>query len=161
VRQVQVLDAEVVALVEGGCGLIVATVGHDGSPHATRGWGLDVVSAEPCRVRFLLDADDTRARDDLAGGHPIAITCADVPTLRSVQLKGTSAGVAPAVAGDDERKARYAGAFYSDIHSTDGTPMHVLVRITPDEVVAVLVDVVEVFDQTPGPGAGRAVGATR
>jgi hypothetical protein len=152
-----VLDADVVALLEGGCGLIVASVGADGAPHASRGWGLDVVAVEPCRVRLLLDADDERAIANLVEGRAVAITGADVPTLRAVQLKGTSAGVEPSRDGDTDRVARHVEVFHTDITATDGTPRAILDRMTPDVVVAVVVDVAEVYDQTPGPGAGEPV----
>lgn len=151
------LDDELRNLLEGGCALIVGSVDAAGSPHAARGWGLDVVSLDPCVARLLVDAHDTRALADLVAGRPVAITGADVPTLRSVQLKGTSRGVADPAEGDEARTARYVQGFYDDIERTDGTPRPVLRRMTPAAVVPVLVEVEEVFDQTPGPAAGRPV----
>ena len=108
---------------------------------------------------ILVDAEDTQARSNLEPGRPVAVTAADVRTLRSVQLKGTSRGIEPARPEDLDRMVRYTAAFYDDIVATDGTPLTVLRRLTPDDVVAVLIEVADQFDQTPGPGAGRAVSA--
>lgn len=152
------VDADTVAFLEGGCALIVGTVGADGSPHASRGWGLDVLGVDPLRFRLLLDATDERAREDLAAGRPVAVTGADVVTLSSMQLKGTPEGVESAGRAGVERCGRYVDAFYRDITETDGTPRAVLERITPDELVAVVVTVADHFDQTPGPDAGSRVG---
>lgn len=153
------LDPETIDLLERGSALIIGSVASDAMPHACRGWGLDVDTTEPGRVRVLIDAHETQACANLEPGRPVAITAADVRTLRSVQLKGTSLGVQPGRPEDIPRMARYTQDFYDDIVATDGTPLAVLERLTPDEVVAVLVDVTHQFDQTPGPGAGRAVAA--
>jgi hypothetical protein len=161
-----VLDADTTALIQAGSALIAGTVADDGMPHASRAWGIDVLDeadvAEPPstrRIRLLLAADDERAIAALEPGRPLAITAADVPTLRSVQLKGTSVGMQPSRPEDHDRMLRYVDAFYDDITSSDGTPRTICDRLTPDAVVAVLVDVHEVFDQTPGPAAGQAVSA--
>ena len=150
-------DAATVTFLEGGCALIVGTVDPDGAPHAVRAWGLDVLDAATGRVRLLLDRREERARAHLAPGGKVAITCADVVTLASMQLKGRSAGEVPAASTDPGRVRRYTEAFYHDIEITDGTPRSVVERLTPDAVVPVEVEVTDVFDQTPGPAAGRLV----
>jgi hypothetical protein len=152
-----VLADDTAALLETGSALIVGTVASDGEPHALRGWGADVIGRDPCRVRVLIDAHEETAIADLAAGRPVAMTAADVVSLWSVQVKGTSLGVEPARAGDDERVSRYVEAFFHDIETTDGTPRVVLDRLVPDTVVAFAIEVTEVYDQTPGPDAGRAV----
>ena len=77
-----------------GVGLlpIVGTVGPDGEPHAARGWGITVPTTPSTTVRLLVDADDADGLRHLADGGAVAVTGADVPTLRSVQLKGRSLG---------------------------------------------------------------------
>jgi hypothetical protein len=152
-----VLADDTAALLESGSALIVGTVSLDGAPHALRGWGADVESRDPCRVRVLIDVHEEQAQADLAAGRPVAVTAADVVSLWSVQLKGTSTGVEPARDGDAERVGRYVDAFFEDIEATDGTPRSVLERIVPDGVVAFGFEVTAVYDQTPGPDAGRAV----
>ena len=101
-----VLSDELAAFLEGGCALIVGTVGADGRPHAGRAWGIEVLDAEAGRLRLLLDAADGPTLANLAGDDPrLACTGADVRTLHSRQLKGRSLGTEPATGADRARAA--------------------------------------------------------
>ena len=157
-------EPEIAAFLGGGRAFIVATVGEANEPHATRGWGLELVD-EPRidggrarRVRLLLDADDVCALEHVRRGRRVAITAADVRTLRSVQLKGRTVGLEVAGADDDARAARYCDAFFADITAIDGIQRGVLDRLVPSRYAACAVDVEELYDQTPGPGAGAPLG---
>jgi hypothetical protein len=143
--------------LEGGCAIIVGAVLDDGAPHATRGWGLTLLPGEPARARLLLAADDSVGVAALTGGRAIAVTAADVPSLRSVQVKGHSLGVTPGTDDDRARAARFADAFFGDIARTDGTDRRVLERIVPADYVACTFTIEELYDQTPGPGAGAVM----
>ncbi|MCB1016579.1 MAG: pyridoxamine 5'-phosphate oxidase family protein [Acidimicrobiales bacterium] len=147
------------ALAERGCALVVGTVGRDGSPHAGRGWGLTLSPASPSPVRLLLDAGDevTLANLRHARGGRIAVTGADVETLRSFQLKGRVVAIEDATDDDLEKLGRYCDDFFTDIEVTDGTPRHLTERLRPATCVACTIEVDEAFDQTPGPGAGSRV----
>jgi len=145
---------ETTAFVEAGPALIVGTVGTDGAPHATRGWGLTVLDRGIGELRLLLDADDDQARANLVETGAIAITATDVPTLRSMQMKGTCTEVAPATDLDMERSARYRDAFFTDIEAIERTPRELPERLAPTALSACTVRVGELFDQTPGPAAG-------
>lgn len=148
------ITAETAAHLQSGCSLIVGTVAADGEPHATRGWGIEVLPGEPPRLRVLLDAADTAILDDLAHGGAVAITGTDVPTLRSVQLKGRAVSLEPASEADDELAATFCEEFFAALYLTDGTPRHLPERLVPSRYVACVIAVVALFDQTPGPGAG-------
>ena len=153
------LDDAAVAFLVGGCALIVGTVSPDGEPFVTRGWGLTVdVGSEPLTARLLLAAEDTRALELLEAGGRIEYTGTDVPTLRSLQVKGRSVRVEPATDDDRERAKRYADAFFEDVVSVDRHAPDALARLLPLDYVAVIVTIDEVFDQTPGPSAGTRVG---
>ena len=108
-------------------------------------------------VRLLLDAADAVSIANLTDGGAVAITAADVRTLRSTQLKGRAIGTDPPADGDAERAGRYCEAFMADIQATDGTPRDMLQRIVPLAYVPCTVVVHERFDQTPGPGAGQRI----
>ena len=149
------LDAAMADFFGGGVSLIVATVGDDGAPHATRAWSLRLVS--PARARLLLPLHDTTALDRVAAGSPVAVTAADVSTLRSVQLKGRALGVEPATDDDRADVARHVDAFFGAVTATDGTPRPLLDRLVPADYAACLFDITDVYDQTPGPGAGSPV----
>jgi hypothetical protein len=150
-----VLDPESVALLEGGCALIVGSVDDDGAPLASRGWGLTVTSAgPPASIRLLLGTNDPAARDNLQANGVIAVTGTDVPTLRSIQLKGRVVAIEPATAADVERAGRYVEALFDDIEAADGSDRSILRRWVAPSYFACVVEVDDRFDQTPGPGAG-------
>lgn len=151
------LDADTTALVQGGSGLLVGTVRSDGVPYASRAWGLEVVTPDPLRVRLLLDPHETEVLANLETGCPVAVTAADVKTFRSVQLKGTSRGAVPRRTADGDRFDRYVAEFFGDIEESDHKPRDLIERLRPADVVAVEIDVTEVYDQTPGPAAGRSL----
>lgn len=146
-------------LAERGCALVIGTVGPDGSPHASRGWGLTLTPATASPVRLLLDAGDavTLANLRREGDGRVAITGADVVTLRSFQLKGRVVAIDDADAEDRAKVDRYCDDFFTDIEATDGTPRVLTERLRPAAYVACTVEIDEAYDQTPGPGAGSRV----
>jgi predicted pyridoxine 5'-phosphate oxidase superfamily flavin-nucleotide-binding protein len=156
-----VIGKAVQELLESPCGLLVATAGADGEPHATRAWAADVVDPEAGRVRILIDADDAVALADLGETGALALTGADVRTLRSVQVKGAVALLEPATPADLERAGRHTDAFFAGISELDGIPVELLRRLTRRSLLACELTVSEVYDQTPGPGAGASLRVPR
>jgi hypothetical protein len=146
-------------LLESPCGLLVATVSADGDPRATRAWAADVVDAAAGRLRVLVTADDPVTLADLADTGTVAVTGADVRTLRAVQVKGSVAAIEPVTEADLERAAGHTAQFFALISELDGIPVELLRRLAPRTLVACVVDVREVYDQSPGPGAGASLGA--
>ncbi|MCD9625702.1 pyridoxamine 5'-phosphate oxidase family protein [Rhabdothermincola salaria] len=154
-------DPDTRALLEGGAALIVATVGPDGLPHAGRGWGLVVLDDDPDRLRLLVSGDDHALCRQLGDGGAVAVTAADVPTLRSVQLKGRSLGIEPAGPADFTTAEAYIDALFADIETADGAARPILERWRPRAIVACTVAVEDRFDQTPGPDAGSPLSPVR
>lgn len=144
-------------MIETGAGLVVGTVGADGEPRATRAWGLTVVDPDARRVRLVMSADDPVTVENLAGGV-ISVTGADVRTFRSVQVKGTIVAVEPPTADDVTLARDQSDRFLTAIEETDGDPAELMRRILPHEMIAVELVVAEMYDQSPGPGAGTALG---
>lgn len=153
------IDTELAAFAADGRALIVGAVDDEGAPHATRGWGFRLEADGTARV--VLDAEDGRGIRCLAGGSAIAVTATDVRTLESRQFKGTSTEIVEPDEADLAAVDHYLEMFFDEIVATDGTPRPVLDRIVPSRYVACRFHVERVFDQTPGPDAGRAVGARR
>jgi hypothetical protein len=115
---------------------------------------------DPPTLRLLLDAEDARTVAHAIDG-PLAVTATSVRTLRSVQLKCRSSQPEVATADDEARAARYIHEFFTDIMETDGTSPALLERFVPAGYVACRLEVLERFDQTPGPGAGARVEGER
>ena len=148
------IDEATTRHLHSGCALFVGTVSADGAPHAARGHGLRVLSCTPPRVRVLVPPDE-RLLDNLRATGVIAITTGDVPTLASMQLKGRAGPVGPLEDEDRRTMADYTEQFLHDIEVTDGHSRAVLDPwAAVDGVLACDVDVLEMFDQTPGPHAG-------
>lgn len=149
-------SSDLMEMIEAGCGLIIGTVAADGEPRATRGWGVRVVDPDRRRVRVLMGADDPVSIANLGNGR-IALTGANVRTLRSVQLKGRVVGTETATSDDLALVAETSAAFFRAIHEVDGNPLALIERLLAAEVIAVEFDVEEMYDQSPGPAAGAAV----
>ena len=152
------IDEALAAFLERGCAMVVGTVDPDGWPHAQRGWGCRVL--DPRTVRILLDDSDATLRAHVDDGGRIAVTSADVRDLRSVQLKGSVTSVEAAGPDDLERCERHNDELFEDIWQTDFFPRELTERMVPPGYVVAVVEIDEVFDQTPGPGAGARVGQT-
>ncbi len=151
------IEADVVDILEAGSALIVGLVADDGAPVAGRGWGLTFADGA-ARARLLLGEATLAAlgTSDQVGA-PIAVTGCNVLTLRSAQVKGPITAVAPADDADLVRLRRYCDAFFDDVGQVDSIPREMMERLVPSAVVACDIDVIEVFDQTPGPTAGSTV----
>ncbi|HEX2575973.1 MAG TPA: hypothetical protein VHK88_06455, partial [Aquihabitans sp.] len=91
---------------------------------------------------------------------PIAITGAEITSLRSVQLKGRLRRLSSGGATDMVRARRYCDAFVAAVGAADGLPAELMERWMPDAVAVADVDVEEVYDQTPGPDAGGLLSRT-
>jgi hypothetical protein len=154
-----VFSPSTTAFLEGGPGLIVGTVDRDGAPTATRAWGLTVLSVETAECRLLLDRGADRALANLEATRVIAVTGTDVPTFHSVQLKGELVRLETATDADRSRSEDYIDAFFGDIIRTDGSDLASLHQMRPNDIIASIVRFDEIFDQTPGPGAGAALPA--
>jgi hypothetical protein len=150
-----------IALLHSGCALLVGTVTPDGEPVATRGWGCTLLDVEstPARLRLLLGIDDASGIAHVERGSAVAITGTSVRTLHSVQMKGHVVEIAPESPADEQVCHQYTEDFYAAVADTDGTPRALLDHLTPTGLVAWTVEIDELFDQTPGPGAGSAVGS--
>lgn len=143
---------DVMSVLEAGTSLIIGTVGEDGEPRATRAFALTVVDDAPT-VRVLISADDPVAVEQLRTGR-VAITSADVRTLRSVQLKGRVVRVEASTDADIELMQEHSEAFFRAIHETDGHDIALVRSLLPITTITIEAVVEELYDQTPGPGAG-------
>ena len=151
------LSPETATFLEGGCALVVGTASVRNEPHATRGWGATVLSRDPPAIRLLLDGNDAVAIEYLTTGARISVTGGNVRTLHSIQFKGTVRAIEAGTDEDRARAARYADELFADIEEVDGTPRPLLDRLLARQFVACIVDVDELYDQTPGPGAGASM----
>ncbi len=159
-RQKAVIEADLAALLESGCATFIGTVSADGKPAAAHAIGARVL-AGGTQLRIVLNAEETEVLDNLRDTAVVAIGATEVPTLRSLQVKGRAVRVEPASTEDRIRADRYLAAYFNAIHDTDGTPVELLRRLVPRDFVALVMSVEELYDQTPGPQAGTNLTPSR
>lgn len=146
------------SVVAPGSAIVVATVGDDGWPRATRGWSIELVEADVPTIRVVVGADDEVLVDQLATSS-VAVTGSDVETLESVQMKGRVTRIGPPTAPDLAAFEAGCRAFLEKVRRTDGNPIHQMRKIIAQRVLVIDVEVTQLFDQTPGPSAGRVLPA--
>jgi hypothetical protein len=105
----------------------------------------------------VLSSEDGPQLQNVCGPRAIALTAGDPRTLHAVQLKGRVGEAEPATDVDRAAVVRYCDGFFTAVQEADGTDRGLLERMVPRDFVACTVLVDEVYDQTPGPGAGAAL----
>ncbi len=85
-----------------------------------------------------------------------AVTMATIPSHEAYQFKGTCISVREA----DDGAVKYAQTYLDkmvDFTSQFGIPEELFSNFIVDPSVAVTIKVEEIYDQTPGPGAGKLI----
>jgi hypothetical protein len=150
-----VLDPAVVELIQGGVAVGVATRDDALRPEFARGWGPEV-SADGRSVTLCVSAPDgSRMLANLERNGAVAVGFSPPTIARAVQVKGVAARVGEPEPADLERVERHVRSFVAEAARV-GAPAELSQRMfVRTGLVAVQFSVDEVFDQTPGPTAGR------
>ena len=154
------VEPDIVELIESPCAQIVGTVDADGLPDATRGWGAQVLD-DGTKIRLLLAANAATSIRNLRSTRRIAFTATHFLTLHSVQVKGIALTVDEATETDRGRYEEFCAGCVRMLEEMDGTPESLSRRFVPSGIVVCVLTVDELFDQTPGPGAGKCLTATK
>lgn len=116
------------------------------------------VSDDRRRVTVFLPAERCQTLlDNLRANGVIAVVAVRPSTHESIQLKGADAMLAPLQEGDDVLMQAHLEQFVADLCGIGYTEAFAR-TVIPDrtgEIVAVAFTPLAVFQQTPGPGAGR------
>ncbi|HSF64742.1 MAG TPA: hypothetical protein VLA78_10155 [Paracoccaceae bacterium] len=153
-----IVTPAIAAFCAGGTSIVLATVDAEG--RAVTGRALACTFGPNGTLRLLFDAEGNDALIDAAArGAALAVTCSDPVTNRSLQLKGPRCApdaVTPADIAETDRQARaFAGVLrligYSDAFAA------AYCRVSPAGLGACVMTPAAAFEQTPGPGAGRAI----
>jgi len=150
-----VLDPNVVEFIHGGVAVGVATRDDDLRPEFARGWGPEV-SADGRSVALCVSAPEgSRMRANLERNGAVAVGFSPPTIARAVQVKGVATRVGEPETADLERVERHVRSFVAEAGRV-GAPEELSQRMfVRTGLVAVQFSIDEVFDQTPGPTAGR------
>jgi hypothetical protein len=150
-----VVDAELATFLEGPSAQNVAIADVDGEVTVGRAWGLRVDQGR--FVRAIVGADAATVAN-LQTASRIALMVIDLVTYGSMQLKGTVSAVEAPTAADQVVHDVYVQEFRAALDAAGRTTP--LDGALPASVVVVTIHVDSVFNQTPGPNAGRALVGT-
>jgi len=150
-----VLDPAVVGFIHGGVAVGVATRGDDLRPEFARGWGPEV-SADGRSLRLCVAAPEgSRMRANLERNGAVAVGFSPPTIARAVQVKGVASRAGGPEAADLGWVERHVRSFVAEAGRV-GAPVELSRRMFGGTgLVAVRFSIDEVFDQTPGPTAGR------
>lgn len=153
-----VIPEPLAAFLEAGNSLLVAARDRGLVPACARAVGLAVHPDRGGVTVYLAEVTAQAVLAALAEVPRIAITCSEMETHRTVQLKGAVTAVR--AAGDDDRRRVEAYKDLFIVHlDVVGLPPAITRRLTVWPARAVDVAVEALFEQTPGPGAGTPLGA--
>lgn len=149
------LDPAVIEFIQGGVAVGVATRDDDLKPEFARGWGPEV-SADGRSLRLCVTAPDgSRMRANLERNGAVAVGFSPPTIARAVQVKGMVSATSEPDGADLERVERHVQSFVAETERM-GAPAELARRIfVGTGLVAISFEIDEVFDQTPGPTAGR------
>ena len=150
-----VLDPAVVEFIHGGVAVGVATRDDDLRPEFARAWGPEV-SADGRSLRLCVTAPEgSRMRANLEQNGAVAVGFSPPTIARAVQVKGVATVVTAPGDADLERVERHVRAFVAEAERIGAPPELSQRMFVGTGLAAVQFSIDEVFDQTPGPTAGR------
>ncbi len=144
---------ELASLIESGIAIVVATRDADMRPQTTRAWGARIIDDGAALTLTVVAAEGSRTLDNLRANGAIAVTFCSPTTYRTVQAKGVATDLRQPDERDLARRDEHIEDFL-DQGEQVGIERELARRLTRGEVVAVTVAVRELYQQTPGPGAG-------
>ena len=131
----------------------MATRDADMRPQITRAWGASVTDDGAALTLCVAAAEGSRTLDNLRANGAIAVTFSSPTTYRTVQAKGVVTDLRQPSERDLARRDEHIEDFL-DQGEQVGIERELARRLARGEVVAVTVAVRELYQQTPGPGAG-------
>lgn len=153
------LDAEQAAFVSGAVSINVASRDANFVPSVARAFGCRVAMDGGRVTVFLPSARAEGVLADLRLDGPVSVVFSRPTTHRTLQVKGDGAEVRPLARGERDVMLDYARCFGEEIRALDwdDTFVRAMASGAGEDAVAVCFTPRAVFDQTPGPGAGRRV----
>ncbi|MEI9935974.1 MAG: hypothetical protein WDO69_01990 [Pseudomonadota bacterium] len=150
-----VLTAELVEYMESGVSLLVGTRDAALKPASARGFGVEIDAPGRSATVFLPASVATVTLSNLRDNGQIALTFSRGFDHRSLQVKGRVLSVGETNERQRRLQERYFAAFSEGLIFI-GHRQKLLRRVRYYPSYALHFQIDSMFDQTPGPGAGRA-----
>lgn len=147
------LPPELVDLLESGPSMLVATRDAERMPECTRAVGVRLHDDRARATLFLPRSVGARAAANLAIEPRLALTVSRPYDHRTYQIKGRTTAVRDATEEEREIVEGYRAALAVSLDVV-GIPRRMTKRISMWPAYAIDLEITDVFDQTPGPGAG-------
>lgn len=159
-----ILDREDAAFLRiGHLSILGASRGPDNIPFVARAVGYRFSTDLREVILFFPKADAREMLAHIADNGKLAAVFSLSSTHQSLQLKGSDARVGKAVKADLELVNSYCRAFVDHLEKLGFArkAIEAMLAFEPDDLCAVTFTPSAAFSQTPGPNAGRAIGAKR
>jgi hypothetical protein len=150
------LTDDLIDFLQSGVSILVATRDAQLRPQCLRAMGATVDRARGIATLLLPEAVAEKTLAKLRDNGFIAITFSRPVDHRSIQLKGKCSGMRPCTDEERAMQERYRAAFAEQLQVV-GLPRAISMQVRCTPSVAVDVTIAELFEQTPGPGAGRRI----
>lgn len=146
-------------LIEHGNAGLAGLCDEQLKPFGSRVCGWVVGADGRTLTAFLPDVELERVLAALTGNGQVAITVEEFPLHETYQVKGRYVSHRPIRPDEIEIVDRTRERFATSVRSlvADEEPINQLRASVPAASLAVDIDVLEVFVQTPGPGAGARI----
>lgn len=142
---------------DGGVSVVVATVDGDGIPTCCRGIAISLQDDFEAATIYVPAATAQQTVANLATTRRVAVSCSHPLSHETIQIKGVTRAVRLAAASD-EAFVRQRLDQFADVLDEIGLPRRVTRSVAHWPSFAIEISIEQVFDQTPGPKAGVAIG---
>lgn len=151
------IPESIVHLLQTGVSVMVGTRDAALMPECTRAWGIHVGTDRGAVTVFLSKAFAGKTLDNLRENGRIAVTCTRPTDHITCQIKGRVRSMKPVTSANRETSRQWHREFIAELRAI-GVPSALGEAWIVEPTVAVEMAVTDVFDQTPGPGAGEKIG---
>ena len=143
-----------VEYMESGVSLLIGSRSAELRPASARGFGVEVEAANGTVTVFLAAAGAEVTLSNLRDNGQLALTFSRAIDYRSLQVKGRVISITETNERQQRLQDRYFSLFCAGL-IFGGHQEKLLHRIRYRPSYAVCFRIESMFDQTPGPGAGR------
>ena len=148
------IPEELVAYLESGPSMLIGTRDKDLRPTAARATGVHVAADRLSLVAYLPRPTMGRTLANLRENGRVALGFSRPVDHKTLQLKGRCLEIREPTEDDLARQRAYLTGFVEHLRIVNVSPTRTS-RLTLTPCVAVHIAVESIFEQTPGPAAGR------